>query len=165
MVGVFSRQAVIIQFGIWPEWNRSLPTNKHTWSNMFLKFLNKEACLDGESARWESLKSVLLWNTFSSYTMNYLSSPPPLLFFIKKEQLYEALSPLALFFFTLYYLGNDDGFGRSTLVCFSFCCSVLTGFWPVTSEWPCLCRAKFITIARTILWAFVWSDSTLWNSL
>lgn len=54
MVGVFSRQAIIIQFIIWPEWNRSLPTNKHTWSTMFSKLLNKESCCNGVSTRWES---------------------------------------------------------------------------------------------------------------
>lgn len=38
---------------------------------MFLKFLNKEACLDGESAGWEK-KSALLWHKLSSYPVNYI---------------------------------------------------------------------------------------------
>lgn len=102
MVGVFSRQAVIIQFGIWPEWNRSLPTNKNTWSNVFLKFLNKEACLDGESAGWET-KSALLWHKLSSYPVNYIRGSCSLCFH-QKGQLYWDLPPVALFLFILYNL-------------------------------------------------------------
>lgn len=84
------------------------------------------------------------------------------MFFIKEEQLCGYLPPLALFLYPVlrHYLRSNAGAAEVSEAQFLMVgahCS------PVTPEWPCLCRAGSIILARTIVWESVCSGSTLWS--
>lgn len=129
---------------------------------MFLKFLNKEACLDGESAGWEK-KSALLWHKLSSYPVNYIRGSCSLCFSLEMTIVLGLITTCSLPFYPIYlhYLGNDAGVGRSVSDSHSFCWLALAGCSEVTPEGPCLCRANSTALASTVVRVFVCRDSTL----
>lgn len=84
------------------------------------------------------------------------------MFFIKEEQLCGYLPPLALFLYPVlrHYLRSNAGAAEVSEAQFLMVGALCS---PVTPEWPCLCRAGSIILARTIVWESVCSGSTLWS--